>query len=113
MWPNKHRFSAATVGETAPRSHGDGSLYPPDEATEKKQDDCAECGETNRSQVERAGVDSTPAEARAQKAADDGSHDPKNDRDYTTRGIPPWHKELGQCSRYQTQKNPVEPERHS
>jgi hypothetical protein len=45
----------------------------------------------------------TPAESSTEIAPNEGPDDTKNYRDDATRRVPPWHQELCESSRNQTQ----------
>ena len=52
-------------------------------------------------------------ESRSEPAADEGADDSEEDRDDTTRRVPPWHQKLGQTPGDEPEKNPVKPERQT
>jgi hypothetical protein len=89
-------------------------LQSPDEAAQQEEDDCADSGDADGTEVKLAGGDlSPPEESRAQPATDEGADDAEQDGDYATGRVPPWYQKLRQCPGDESEKNPVKPERQT
>lgn len=96
------------------RQLGSSPLEPPDQSPEKQEDDRSYGRDADRAKIEFArGYVAPPEKSRPQPAADERAHDPEEDRDDTTRRVPPWHQKLGQTPRHQAEEDPVKPERQT
>src|SRR6266536_5578357 len=88
------------------------ALEPSYYAAEEEEYYRAERRKGYRPEVEATSRYRSPTDTRPDETANERANDSENDRDNASRRIPPWHQKLRQRSRHQTQKDPVEPERH-
>lgn len=92
------------------------SRFPPsttdEQPADEEEDGGANGGDGDRAQIQRPLVDAPPAEKGAEPAAEKGAANAEDDRDDAARGIAPGDEELRERSGDETEKNPVEPERH-
>jgi hypothetical protein len=87
-------------------------LNPPNEPTNQQQYDRAKCGNRYRAWLEASRCYCAPSESRSNEAADERAYDSQYYGDYAAGRVTPWHQKLRESPGYETQQNPVKPERH-
>jgi hypothetical protein len=90
------------------------SLQSPDESAEEEENYSSDSGDADGAEIKLASCNVTPSEeARSQPTADECADDAKEDGDDAAGRVPPWHQKLRQRPGYETEKNPVKPERQT
>src|SRR5213593_2765963 len=82
------------------------------EPANQQKDNCSQSREGDGAEIESSCVHGTPANARSDESTDERADDAEDDGDDTSRGVASRNEILGQRTGYQTQQNPVKPERH-
>ena len=82
------------------------------ETADDQHDERAEGRDADRARVQIAGGDASPAELRADQAAEHRADDAEDDREDAAGRVATGHEELRERSGDQAEQDPEEPERH-